>query len=312
MTGPTLLGHETRRARASFRRFVYAATVATAAIAVLAVVLALTLSPDPLIRLGLDELEGATGIRARYGTGRLRLSGIVLTDVDLEVGSRTPSTAPTPTMRMDRVLVRPSFVGLLAGRRGLPCTVVADLSEGSATLTIDRQADAWELTLDWSAIEARYVHPWRGKPDLAGLIDGRLSVSTRVIDGQPAPEGSWNIAGKEVTVDGLKSGDLLVPRLTLSTLHTSGVWTGQRATITKLEAEGSFGHVLLSGKIVLRTPVEKTGLNMRMTLVTSGDIPRELGFLLGMLLPQGSSTLSETYHVGGTLAMPTLSPAVAR
>jgi len=312
VTGPTLLRHETRRAQASFRRFVYAATVATAAIAVLAVVLALTLSPDPLIRLGLDELEGATGIRARYGTGRFRLSGIALTDVDLEVGSRTPSTSPTPTMRMDRVLVRPSFVGLLTGRRGLPCTVVADLCEGNATLTLEGQTDAWKLALDWSAIEARYVHPWRGKPDLAGLIDGRLSVSTRVIDGQSAPEGSWNIAGKEITVDGLKSGDLLLPRLTLSTLQMTGAWTGRRATVTKLDAEGSFGHVLLSGKLVLRIPVEKTGLNMRMTLVTSSDMPQELGFLLRMLLPQGSSTLSETYHVGGTLAMPMLTPAADR
>ena len=312
MAGPALLRHETRRARASFRRFVYAATVATAAIAVLAVVLALTLSPDPLIRLGLDELEGATGIRARYGRGRFRLSGIVLTDVDLEVGSRTPSTSPTPTMRMDRVLVRPSLVGLLTGRRGLPCTVVVDLCDGSATLTLDGQADAWKLAFYWSAIEARYVRPWRGKPDLAGLIDGRLSVSTRVIDGQSAQEGSWNISGKQITVDGLKSGDLLLPRLTLSTLQTVGAWTGRRATVTTLDAEGSFGHVVLSGKLVLRTPVEKTGLNMRMTLVTSGDMPRDLGFLLRMLLPQGSSTLSETYHVGGTLAMPTLSPAAAR
>ena len=312
MTGPALLRHETGRARASFRRFVYAAAVAAAAITILAVVLAVTLSPDPLIRLGLDELKGATGISSRYGTGRLRPRGIVLTDVDLEVGSLTPSTSPAPTIRMDRVLVRPSLVGLLTGRRGLPCTVAADLCDGSATLTLDGQADAWKLALDWSAIEARCVHPWRGKPDLAGVIDGRLSVSTREIDGQSAPEGSWNIAGKKITVDGLKSGDLLLPRLTLSTLQTTGAWTGQRATVTKLDADGSFGRVHLSGKIVLRTPLDKTGLNMQMTHITSSDMPRDLGFLLRMLLPQGSSTLSGTYHFGGTLAMPTLSPAVAR
>ena len=186
--------------------------------------------------------------------------------------------------------------------------MVADLCGGSATLALSWQANAWKLILDWTAIDTRCVHPWRGKPDLTGLIDGRVSASTGVIDGHTTPEGSWNIAGKEITVDGLKSGDLLLPRLTLSTLETTGTWTGRRATVTKLDTDGPFGHVQLSGKIVLRTPLDKTGLNMQMTHIPSSDMPRELGVLLRMLLPQGSSALSETYHVGGTLAMPTLTP----
>jgi len=224
------------------RRFVYAAIVAVLVISFLSIVLALTVAPDLFIRPGVTQLETAAGIQVRYRTGRFRLRGVVLTTVALELGQQAASSSRPPTVLMDQVVGRPSFLGLVAGRRGQPWTVLADLYEGSATLTLDGQTDAWTATLHWSGIDVRHVHPWQGKPDITGLSDGRISVSGQGPQDDTQFDGSWSVAGEGIVVDGLKTGDLVLPPITLSTLHTTGVWTGRRATVTTLDAEGPGWH----------------------------------------------------------------------
>jgi len=290
--------------RIRWRLFLYAAAATVLLALFLSIFLALTLSPDLFIRLGLNELERAAAIQVRYGTGHFRLRGVVLRDVILDPASSAPSSASASVISMQRVVVRPSLVGLIGGRRGRPWTVLAELYEGSAKLILDGRGDAWKATLDWSQINLNRVHLWQGKPDFLGLSDGRVSLSAPGPGGVPVIEGSWSAVGTDITAVGLKSGHLLLPPITLSTLRTTGEWTGRRATVTTFDARGPFGRLHLSGKLVLRTPIENTGLNMTMTHVASKDAPRELEILLRILLPRPAAADGSTYHVAGTLAMP--------
>jgi type II secretion system protein N len=262
---------------------------------------------DRFIRPGLDQLVTSTGVEMRYRRSQLRLCGLALANVQVDIAGRGPATTPPRTVEVDRLLLRPSLWGVVTGRRGVPWTMAAHLYGGSASATLDGGPEAWTIDLAWSAIDMSGVAKLWGQAQLAGRSDGRIRFSGPSTESETT-EGSWDIVARKVTAEGLRRGRLVFPPLDVPKLRTVGSWKGRRVTVRAFKALGSFGRVSLSGRMMLREPAEKSALSMELKHVAPRKIPPDLAPLLQMLLPPGT-TQGASYKVSGTLGLPSFSVA---
>jgi type II secretion system protein N len=292
-------------------RVLYIVVALLVAGAAFAVAIVRHLSVDAYIQPALADLRTTTDVNIRYDSSRIGLTGIILSGVVVDTAPAEPAVKKADEVRFDRVVLRPSVWGLVTGRRGLPLTVTPELDAGSATLTLDEQPETWAAVVEWTGIDAANAQQlWSGRTRLNGLSNGRVTVTGRH-DGGGVAGGSWEIASQEMTIDGLRSGQLVFPRLSFSRFESSGSWEGRQATVTTLNTDGTLGRIELSGKVIMRTPFEKSALRMEMIHRPPPKLPPELAVMLKMMLPPGGVTRGGTYRVAGTIGGPALSPAPA-
>lgn len=287
------------------RRLAYALAVGAAAVAAFVIALVRFLPLDPFLQPIVDDLAARSGVTARYQQSSLAWCGISLTD--LEIAS---TGAPDAPLVIERLVMQPSLVGLLRGRRGLPWHVAAQLLAGSATGELHGQPPDWRANLDWLGIDlSKLPLDADRRVTIRGVSDGHLEASGPGSEGGTGA-GSWKISGGEISATGLRSGQLLLPPIELGHLESTGTWEGPRLTIESLRTEGPLGSLSVTGRIVLRAPVEHSALNLRLTHAPPPTDSTDLSAMTHMLLPGGGAASGgpRTYHIGGTLGLPAVRP----
>jgi type II secretion system protein N len=286
----------------SRRRTIYGLAAVVVAVAAFALALVPRIPLDPVLRPLLVEVAAEAGLDVRYDRSRLRWYGIALTDVEIAtVGSLDPADA----LRVSRLDVRPSLRGVISGRRGAPWVGHAQLYGGSARLALDVQGPHWTADLEWAGIDLSRLPAPSVDVRVLGASDGRLSLST---PGGETPEttGTWNVSGHHLQAAGLRSGRMLLPPLDVTHLETEGSWEGRRLTVDRLAADGPFGELALSGRIMLREPIEKSALGLALVHRPAAQMPPDLALALRLLLPPGRAGEAQHYTLRGTLAAPTI------
>lgn len=259
---------------------------------------------DRLTHLAIERASTAAGIRIRYARSALGWRGVILSDVELCLAPHpVPPGRDTQSIQVDRLALRPSLWGLLRGRNGVPWTARAQLYDGSARAIIDGSSAEWRLHAEWTEINLGRLPAWRPDGRITGVSDGRINASATAAN----THGGWAISARRLAVHGLRSGQLVLPPLEASRANTVGTWTGRRLMVEALDAQGAFGELHLAGRIMLRDPLEKSALSMRMTHVVPSQPPPELALFLKILLP-GAATGQGTYTIGGTLGLPSITP----
>jgi len=294
-----------RGRRSRQRRLIAGLVVTVLALAAFTAALLPHLPIDPLLAPVVARLAAGAGVRFRYRTSRLAWDGIALTGLEVDVADAAAGERP---VRIDRLGLRPSLMGFLWGRRGTPWRASARLYDGSATARLDRDAGRWRAQITWSAVDLGKlgVDVDRG---FSGMSDGRLHTAQPASAGGEG-DGSWELAVLDAVAKDLRAGQLVLPPITIQRLDSSGTWQGRRLTIDSLDATGSFGSVSLAGRVVLRDPPEQSALNLTLTHRAPAVVPPDLAIALRLLLPQSGGAAAEptTYHVGGTLGLPTIGP----
>lgn len=287
------------------RALAYALAVGAAAVLAFVVALARFLPLDPFLQPVVDDLAARSGVVARYRHSSLVWRGISLEDLEI-AGANTPD-AP---LVIDRLVAQPTLLGLLRGRGGLPWQLAADLLAGSATAQLYGQPPAWSANVDWRKLDlSRLPMGTRPRITLSGVTDGNVKASGPGSTGG-AGTGSWKISGGDISATGLRSGQLVLPPIALGHLESNGTWEGPRLTIESLRTEGPLGTASITGRIILRAPVEQSALSLRLTHSPPTTGSTDLSAMMRLLLPGGAAARGpRTYHVGGTLGLPAVRPA---
>jgi type II secretion system protein N len=295
----------TSRRRSRPRRLIAGLVVTALALAAFVVALLPRLPVDPLLAPVVERLATDAGVRLRYQRSRLAWDGITLADLEVDVAD---AAAGDRSVRIDRLGLRPSLTGFLWRRSGAPWRVRASLYGGSATARLDRDGGRWRAEITWSAVDLGKLGLDVAR-DLSGVSEGRLDAAA---PGAPGAEGdgSWKLAVLDAVAKNLRAGQLVLPPIAIQRLDSTGTWQGRRLTIESMDAAGSFGSVSLAGRVVLRDPTEQSALNLTLTHRTPAVVPPDLAIVMRLLLPRSSAAAAEptTYHVGGTLGLPTVGP----
>jgi type II secretion system protein N len=109
---------------------------------------------------------------ARVGTTRLGCRGLTIDDLTL----RARPAAPTLDVRS--LSLRPSLLGLLAGRGGRPWEVQGSACGGGATAHLDRAPDGDALTVRFQALDlAACLAPLEPNGPVEGSADGEAAFT---------------------------------------------------------------------------------------------------------------------------------------
>jgi hypothetical protein len=94
-------------------------------------------------------------------------------------------------------------------------------------------------------------------------------------------------------------------------VESTGTWQGSKLTVESLNTHGPLGSTSLSGRVVLRVPVEQSALNLRLTHSPPPPGSTDLAGMTSLLFPEGGGVPRgpRTYHVGGTLGLPAVQAA---
>ncbi len=303
MSTPPGQAHPSR----SRRRPAYGLAVTAAACVAFVIALVRFLPVDPFLRPVVDEIATRSGVAARYRHSHLVWRGISLTDLEI---AAVGATAAPPALVVETLVMEPSLMSLLRRRGGFPWRVVAQLPAGSATGWVHGEPSAWRADIDWQGIDLARLPLGGGTVTVAGMSDGHIEISGPVPEAGDAV-GSWRISGNNVSATGLRSGQLLLPQIGLGKVESSGTWQGARLTIASLRTDGPLGSASLSGRVVLRSPIEQSALNLRLTHSPPAAGPTDLSGMARLLLPSGGAAGAgrpRAFHVGGTLGLPAIRP----
>jgi hypothetical protein len=103
----------------------------------------------------------------------------------------------------------------------------------------------------------------------------------------------------------------VLPQIALGQVESTGTWQGSKLTVESLNTDGPLGSTSLTGRVVLRAPVEQSALNLRLTHSPPPPGATGLSGMASLLFPEGGAVPRgpRTYHVGGTLGLPALQAA---
>ncbi len=291
------------------RRFLYGAIAVVVAVAAFSFAVARHLTPDIVLRPALEDLHGAAGIDVRYQRSRFGWGGISLEGVEVRLGRAPGNNAVDGDgAGLGRITLRPSLWGLVLGRSGAPWDAVGELYGGTLRGRLDGPSTTdGRCSIEWTGVDIALLREESAAAHISGFSDGRLDTFLEPSTSRGS-DGSWDVRGSNIAAEGLKSGSLVFPPIFVPHFHSVGSWTGRTATVSVLDADSSFGVVHLSGTIILRTPVEQSGLKMQLTHTPPTEVSAEVGQLMHTLLPPAATRGPGTYRVGGTLATPILTP----
>lgn len=282
------------------RGSLHVSIVVVVGLVTLAIVVASRITPDTLLRPALAELQRSAGVEVRYESSRFGWGTVILDAVEIvRAGHASPA-------RLAELTLRPSLWGLLTGSGGIPLRAQSELYGGTADATLEGRPGDWRGALRWQSLDIAELGALGGTTEITGRTTGQ--IDTTQVGGTDTTDGAWDISGADIVAIGLRSGRLEFPPIRVSELHSAGTWAGRTATVSSLAAEASLGSIALTGKIVLREPVEQSALKMQLRHTPPQKVTGNLALLMKTLLPPGATERAGTYRVGGTLAMPTLTP----
>jgi hypothetical protein len=180
---------------------------------------------------------------------------------------------------------------------------------------LDFAAAAWTATVRWTTIDLGTL-PWpESSSQLEGQSEGEITVAPNAAnrpgadDASDESTGAWTISARDVVARRLRAGNLLLPALAARELATAGTWVGRRLAVNTFTATGPLGGVEISGRVLLRDPIDGSALGLDLTYTPPRDPPADLAPIIDMLMGPGGRDTRRSYRVGGTLAAPSVTPA---
>jgi len=262
--------------------------------------LRLTFPSDLLLQRVVAALTAESAVRVRYTTGDLTWwGGCAFSEVTVE--NLLPGI---PLLQASQLTLTPSFGGLLRGHFS-PLMVHAHLYGGTARGAVrkEREGFAVQLALDGLALEHWPLpHPWG-----QGRIAGRLTADGELQGNLLTPHTLHGWLRATLTDGLLRTGIIAgmpVPTLQSIRAHLQAAITDGRAEITELVLEADGIEAILQGAIVLRTPLERSGLDLRLTTKVTGSPPPALTALLSLLPGSPHSPQERRAVISGPLAAP--------
>ncbi|MEW6299855.1 MAG: type II secretion system protein GspN [Thermodesulfobacteriota bacterium] len=260
----------------------------------------LTFPSDLLLRRIVAALAAESPVRVRYATGDLTWWGEGRFS-DVTVENPLPGM---PTLQASRLTLTPSFIGLLRGHLS-PLTVDARLYGGTVRGTVRKEGEGFavQFVIDRLALERwPFPRPWD-----QGRVAGRLTADGE-LQGNAFTPHALNGSLRATLTDGLlRSGTIAgmpVPALQSIRVHLHTTIADGRTEITELVLDADGVEATLQGTVVLRTPLERSGLDLRLTTKVTGSPPPALTALLSLLPVSPHSPHERRAVISGSLATP--------
>jgi type II secretion system protein N len=266
------------------------------------VFLFLTFPFDILLQRAIVSATRETPLRIRYVNGELTWRGTgVIRDVTIE-----QTETDWPPIRLSRLAVRPSWLGLLIGRL-LPLTFQANLYGGTIEGTLAQQPDGFttHLTIQRLNLSLLPVPPPAKPGGVQGFLTGSADLSgdfSQVL----SLNGAVTLNLSEGALQAGALGNVLVPPLqslqgTLRTAIRDG-----RINVSDLTLASDGIEAHLQGTLTLSTPLPRTGLDLQLTTKTVGTPPPTLAVLTSLLPASPNSPGERRATISGSFANPVM------
>ncbi len=280
------------------------AAAAAVLFALFALVLWLTFPTDHLVRQALRSAPLPEGGAVTFAAAHLRPWGLVLDDAAV----RGPDGSAL--LEMDWLRLRPTWTALAADRLGRPWHVAAGVFGGEVNATIDAGRTG-QTTLDatvdasWHDVDVASLLAALERHDpLTGTATGtarlRLPVSNPITgtgDGDVTLRGaSWR-----PPLPGLGDVPVHADAATARWRLRDG-----RLEVTHAETRGGELDATAAGHVTLAEPLEKSGVDLAVTITPKPGAPPALARLLDELPRQADGT--RRFRLTGTLHAPRIIP----
>lgn len=262
----------------------------------------LTFPSDLLLQRVVAAFSAESAVRVRYATGDLTWwGGVELQEVTLQAPAQG-----VPSLHASRVIVTLPVLGVLRGSLS-PLTFQAHLAGGAVDGTVRRDGERFGLRfgIHHLALE-RWPLP---RPWEQGRVAGRVTA-----DGEL--EGSWSslpsLRGslRATLSDGfLRAGTIPgvpIPAVQLQPLEARvrATLADGRVEIAELVLNADGVEATVRGTVVLRTPWERSGLDLQVTTTVTGSPSPALTTLLSLLPASSRSPHERRATISGSLAAP--------
>jgi type II secretion system protein N len=260
--------------------------------------LLLTFPTDLLLQRVVAAIEQTAPLRVRYQTSQWSWSrGWVLENLTIAKTGATP-------VQFARLTLRPSFFRLLHGQP-FPLTFAALLYGGNAKGTFRQTGDTVDVrfTLDRLLLE-HVPFPNPGKP---GRLAGNLTLNG-TLRGERKDINSWSGSLSATLAEGsITAGSIAkfpVPALQAADARLQATLKDGRLEVSHLTLTADGVTAQLQGAIGLRSPLQWSTLDLRLTTTITGAPPPSLATLVSLLpaVPGGAGERRAT--ITGTFAAP--------
>lgn len=264
--------------------------------------LCLTFPSDLLLQRVVAALSTESAVRIRYATGDLRWwGGLEFNEVTLAA----PASG-VPSLHASRVIVTLPVSGVLRGSLS-PLTFRAHLAGGTVDGVVRKDGERfglrfevhhlalerWSLPSSWEqghvagqvTADGELEGSWSSLPSLRGSLQATLSdglLRTGSIPGVPIPAVQLQSLDARLRAT-LADGRVEIAELVL---NTDGV------------------EVTVQGTVVLRTPWERSGLDLQVATKVTGSPPPALTTLLSLLPTSPHSPYERRAVISGSVAAP--------
>ncbi|MCS6924995.1 MAG: type II secretion system protein GspN [Candidatus Binatia bacterium] len=262
--------------------------------------LCLTFPSDLLLQRVVAAFSAESAVRIRYATGDLTWwGGLELNEVTLEASG-------IPSLPASRVILTLPVLGVLRGSLS-PLTFQVHLAGGTVDGSIRKDGERFGLRfgVHHLALERWPLPHLRGQGRVAGQVtaDGELEGSWSSL---PSLRGSLRATLR----DGLlRTGS--IPGVPIPPVQVQSLDARVRATladgrvdIAELVLHTDGIEAIVQGTVVLRTPWERSGLDLQVTAKVTGSPSPALTTLLSFLPVSPDSPHERRAAISGSLAAP--------
>jgi type II secretion system protein N len=262
--------------------------------------LLLTFPSDLLLRRFVVSLTQESAIRLRYGAGDLTWwGGCEFSNVTVE----SPISGMS-MLQVSRLTLSPSLIGLFQGQP-FPLTFHAVLYGGTFSGTVQHESERFgtQFVLQQLSLERwPFPAPWdRGR--VAGRVnaDGELQGNLAALQ---AVHGSLRV----ILTDGLLGAGTIamvpVPAVQALQARLRATLADGRVEVSELILSADGVEASLQGTMILRTPLERSGLDLRLTARMTGSPSPALKTLLALLPASPNAPGERRAVITGSLAAP--------
>jgi type II secretion system protein N len=260
----------------------------------------LTFPSDLLLQQLVATLSRESDIRMRYAAGDFTWwGGCEFSDLAIE--NPVPGLS---SLRVSRLTLSPSLLGLFRSHP-FPLAFAADLYGGTFQGIVQqkREGGSIQFALQRLSLEQwPFPAPWDH-----GRVGGRVSA-TGGFEGNFAAlqslQGTLHVTLTEGELNAGTVATVRVPSLQSVQAQVRASIANGRVEVTDLTLSADGTEATLQGTIVLRTPIERSGLDLRLTTKITGSPPPALKTLLALLPASPHSPGERRALITGSLAAP--------
>jgi type II secretion system protein N len=260
----------------------------------------LTFPSDLLLQQLVTTLSRESNIRLRYAAGDFTWwGGCEFSDLAIE--NPVPGLSP---LHVFRLTLSPSLIGLFRSHP-FPLAFTADLYGGTFQGRVQqkREGGSIQFVLQRLSLEQwPFPAPWDH-----GRVNGRVSASGEFEGDFAALQSLQGTLHVTLTEGELKAGAIAtvqVPSLQSVQAQVRATIANGRIEVSDFTLSADSTEVTLQGTIVLRAPIERSGLNLRLTAKMIGSPPPALKTLLSLLPASSNSPGERRASIAGSLAAP--------